>query len=471
MYSANITDLWPVTGAKCSETSSLWALVQNDGSAALPVGAKVWFWAQGPGFSGSFVGETSVAGLASGASAWYKYDWTIPGSVSEGTFEYWARVYHGSTGISDWEGPQYFEVECSCSLPAAATLVSPSGTIADNTPTYTWNAVDAATWYYLWVNGPSGNVIKQWYTAASVCSGSTCSVTHSTELDDGDHTWWIRTWNSCGYGPWSEGMDFKVEPCILPGKATLVSPSGSISDNTPAYTWNAVSGGGFDSQFNGNADGWEVHSGSWWIDSNAWYTTQGLSGVWSSVSYAADFTNFDYQARLWRDGSDGSANSILIRGTPTPLGSGNLWYSYYAFQYTRDGSYSVWKRVAGTSTCLQSWTASSAINQGSAWNTLRVVANGGNLYYYINGTLVWSGSDFSLSSGRVGIRMHRSSSSTGDQLWADWATLTEGEFEVTETVSDEQQALNEAANEHPRGSEDVGPSAGGASLPSFAPSR
>ena len=185
--------------------------------------------------------------------------------------------------------------------------------------------------------------------------------------------------------------------------------------------------------------------------------------AWSSASYAANFTNFDYQARLWRAGCDTCANRLLIRGTPDPLSSSKNWYSYYSFQYTRAGRYSVWKRVNGSSTALQNWTSSSAINQGSAWNTLRVVASGGNLYFYINGTLVWTGYDSSLTSGRVGISMYRNSDSSGDQLWADWATLSTfgttslGAPTITDTVSSEQQALNEAANKLGGGNEDMAP--------------
>jgi hypothetical protein len=48
---------------------------------------------------------------------------------------------------------------------------------------------------------------------------------------------------------------------------------------------------GFNSQFNGSAPGWEVHSGTWTVDSN-YYSTTGLAGTSSSASYAADFTNF-----------------------------------------------------------------------------------------------------------------------------------------------------------------------------------
>jgi hypothetical protein len=95
-------------------------------------------------------------------------------------------------------------------LPAAATLVSPNGSIYTNKPAYTWNKVSGATWYYLWVNGPSGAVIQQWYESSAVCGASTCSATPATTLGSGAHTWWIQTWNSVGYGPWSSAMNFTL---------------------------------------------------------------------------------------------------------------------------------------------------------------------------------------------------------------------------------------------------------------------
>ena len=73
----------------------------------------------------------------------------------------------------------------------------------------------------------------------------------------------------------------------------------------------------------------------------------------------------------------------------------------------------------GTHIALQSWTPSSAIATGDAWNTLRVIVNGRNLYFYINGVLVWSGWDSSLTVGRVGIGMYRDDSSTNNRLSVD----------------------------------------------------
>ncbi|HJR80935.1 MAG TPA: hypothetical protein VJ821_12740 [Anaerolineales bacterium] len=131
--------------------------------------------------------------------------------------------------------------------PDKASLIAPSGTITDTTPVYSWNVspdtdtADPATWYYLWVTRPSGEPIKTWYLASDVCSGGTCSVEHPTDLTGGAHSWWIRTWNQAGYGPWSIRMDFSVMSSAIPGQADPISPNGNITDTTPEYTWDAVS--------------------------------------------------------------------------------------------------------------------------------------------------------------------------------------------------------------------------------------
>ena len=123
--------------------------------------------------------------------------------------------------------------------PGAATLVSPTGSIATNNPTYTWNKVSAAEWYYLYVGGPSGYSFANWYQASSVCGATTCSVANITPgLSAGAHTWYIQTWSNSGsYGAWSTGMTFTPTP---PGAATLNTPSG-VSTSNPTYNWNTVS--------------------------------------------------------------------------------------------------------------------------------------------------------------------------------------------------------------------------------------
>jgi hypothetical protein len=70
--------------------------------------------------------------------------------------------------------------------------------------------VSGATDYYLWLNDANGNIHKAWYSAATACVGGTCWVDSPPvpTLSSGDHTWFVRSWNSDGYGPWSEDMNF-----------------------------------------------------------------------------------------------------------------------------------------------------------------------------------------------------------------------------------------------------------------------
>jgi hypothetical protein len=121
-----------------------------------------------------------------------------------------------------------------------ATLVSPSGLTYSATPTYTWNAASNSTGYRLRVNDSTGNKINQFYTASEVgCASGTgnCSVTPTTVLAQGSWVWRVQTWNPAAEGLWSADMSFTVSP---PEAATLVFPSGDITDTTPTYTWNAV---------------------------------------------------------------------------------------------------------------------------------------------------------------------------------------------------------------------------------------
>ncbi len=130
----------------------------------------------------------------------------------------------------------------SVPLPGAATLKSPSGSISSTTPTFRWDEVPGATWYCLWVNDSTGNKMSQWYRdeeAGCPLGTGHCTVSPSVELSPGSGQWWVRTWNSAGSGDWSSGMSFSVA-ASAPGQAILVSPSGSITDTTPTYEWDAV---------------------------------------------------------------------------------------------------------------------------------------------------------------------------------------------------------------------------------------
>ena len=157
--------------------------------------------------------------------------------LQAGPHGWWIQT-RNRRGRGPWSQKQDFVVGTP---PAAATLLSPQGPTTDTTPTYSWNAVAAATSYYLRVEDGFRDVIGTWYTAAQVgCAAGTgtCSVTPNTVLQPGFHSWRILTQNPSGDGPWSEELDFAVK--VPPGAATLLFPRGPTTGTPPTYSWNAV---------------------------------------------------------------------------------------------------------------------------------------------------------------------------------------------------------------------------------------
>ena len=349
------------------------AMAYNDECAAAGFGCPRLMYFSDP--SNSYNGDPmGVAG-------------TAPSSSVDGPAN--ARLSLDNTRVS------VANFRATAGVPAAPTPVSPSGSIVDETPAFRWLPVPDAAGYRLRVRKGAVDLSTHdlEYTApAAGCPTGTgvCSVTPAAPLTQGAHTFWIQAFNANGAGPWSAGSDFDIAPS------------------------------GFDSQFNGSTEPWQAHSGAW---SNRWrryFSTAGVDGAFSSVSYPESFTNLDYRVRLRRNGSDPSnATEILIRGNPVP-GAENEWAQGYRFRINRDGFYSVYRDQV---TALQGWTATSAINQGSAWNELRVLAIGSSLQFYINDILVWTGSDASLASGRVGTGMHRGAGTRWNRLLIDYATL------------------------------------------------
>ncbi len=209
-YRAQVLQIAPITDARAGNPAALRADVKNTGTLPLPANATVWFWVSG--LPNNWVGGVPVAGLGPGANTWYTLIWQIPPDLPSGSYSCWAQVWT-SGQISQWSEEQPFTV-AAANMPGKATLIFPSGAIADPTPAYRWSAVPSASWYYLWVSDSSNRQkIAIWYTAdqGGCASGSgECSVEPSGMLAPGIYRWWIQTWNNAGYGPWSEALTFSV---------------------------------------------------------------------------------------------------------------------------------------------------------------------------------------------------------------------------------------------------------------------
>jgi RHS repeat-associated protein len=251
--------------------------------------------------------------------------------------------------------------------PVAATLVSPAGSITDTTPTYTWNAVEGATWYYLWVNGPSGVLFKEWFAASEVCEGATCATENIAAGGGGAHTWWVQTWNAGGYGPWSATMNFSLPVVSPPGAATLLSPSGSITGVTPAYRWNAVAAATW---YHLQVDGPSGNVFKIWYEA-AEICQDGVCSVTPDTALGGGTHTWWVQtwspagAGAWSSGMSFSTN---VPGTADPVSpAGILSDSTPTYTWTRvDTATWYYLRVDGSSgNVLQQWYEVSNVCDGS----------------------------------------------------------------------------------------------------------
>lgn len=178
----------------------------------------------------------------------------------------------------------------------------------------------------------------------------------------------------------------------------------------------------FNSSFNSSSSGWSAVYGAWALNSSAYYRSTGMTDAFATAKHTGKYGDLTYEARMKRSGEPQWANGLLIRGNPASLFSYKMWKPAYWFAYTNNGSFSIWEYTSGgTEVALKGWTASAAIVK-NGWNTLKVVAVGSSLKFYINGTLVASVTDTTLQTGQVGLGMYRDA--TSGTLLVDWAKLS-----------------------------------------------
>jgi len=193
-------------------------------------------------------------------------------------------------------------------------------------------------------------------------------------------------------------------------------------------------------------------------------TSTATTTTYESASVNQILTNFAYEVQFvaTRPNQPTAANTLFVRGAPTPRGSAQVWNSGFAFNISTSGKYSIFRYSAGKPILVQAWVTPvpQVINGSGAPNTLKVVANGGTLTFSINGTAVKTITGQTLLSGKVGLGMVRSipTSPTGsrptgpspanDTLVINTAKLSPGASSVPlKPVSSAQLRANDAANQ------------------------
>jgi len=418
--------------------------------------------------TGSACGATICARTPTNVLGYTDYKWRVRAKVG---------------GVwRPWSGYLVFNIH----NPMVPILVAPDGTIFDRTPTYKWKKVNNATAYryQLW----QGTTLVYTKTTGSTCGTTTCARTPTVKLAYNNYKWRARAKVGGVWKPWSTYYNFALNNPNVPKPLSPAGPTyddpptftwtrakdvknyqiqlykgtnqiytltydatcGSVTcSRTPSNMlvfgyykwrvrvqklngvwkpwslWKKFKNNVQYNDFNTNHNGWSVYGGdgTWYHENSQFYTSTGVLDKWSNIGFdTRTYSDITIEVKMKRTGGQNiDANRLIIRGDPT-LDANNDWASGYAFQYANNGTFSVYNG----SNPLKGWSTPT-LNpiKPNDWNILKVVANGSSLKFYINGTLLWSGTDGSLSDGTVGIGFIWSGASFPSTFEVDWAKFSD----------------------------------------------
>lgn len=268
--------------------------------------------------------------------------------------------------------------------PAATTLLSPSGVTVDTTPEYQWEAVSNSSYYQIFVNDNTGNIIKLWLTAAQAncASGSgSCSYTSSTAVS-GSAIWWVRTYNDFGIGPWSTPLTFSTG---TPVATSLIAPDGSVDASSPvSFSWEAVSDSTWYQLYIENEDSSSLVLDKWYTAGQVSCSSgTGTCGIAPNISLSG---NNRWWVRTYNASGNGPWSSSLAffassGGVPqaattvSPLGSGAGQFPTYVWNDVPD---STWYRLYisdGTGVRHEQWYTRNQANCSTASDLCSISPN------------------------------------------------------------------------------------------------
>jgi len=230
--------------------------------------------------------------------------------LGPGNYSWWVRSWN-EHGYSGWSGAAKFSIVLS-PPPSPPTVLGQIGQqpLGDRRPQFSWDAVDGAAWYRVWVSRVGkGFYVERWVQAPAT------DWPADRDFAGGDYRWWIVAWNPDGYGPWSGGTDFAI-PLLKPGKIVLNSPTGGmdLAGGNVTYEWEADERATWYRL-------WSAKDGKAVVD--RWYAA---GDVVSGATASADIGGHRWGKYTWYAcgwGADGlgtwSDGGTFICGRPTPL--------------------------------------------------------------------------------------------------------------------------------------------------------
>ena len=178
---------------------------------------EIWINREAPTFEAEVVRVADLPGDEN--------TFTLPEDVVPGTYSIWVRSRH-TDGYGDWSAPFTMEIQ-------APTVLTPGDPTIDETPVFSWNEIEGATSYKLWVNqvdGPSRVIYED-------VVGTSFEPT--VRMPEGDYRAWIQPILGTETGPLSQPHEFTISTRATP---TPLTPIGLEPDATPTFIWSELSG-------------------------------------------------------------------------------------------------------------------------------------------------------------------------------------------------------------------------------------
>jgi len=145
-----------------------------------------------------------------------------------GTYQVWIRSYSAvdPATVSDYSIPKTFRIT------TAPNLVAPTGRIPTTTPTLTWEGVQGAQTYRVFLSSLTGGGTRLY----DVSNINALSFTVPQPLGLGSYRYWVMATSAFGdTSNWSVPKDFQVVAAPV-----LSGPSSSTFDSTPSFSWSRL---------------------------------------------------------------------------------------------------------------------------------------------------------------------------------------------------------------------------------------
>jgi len=152
--------------------------------------------------------------------------------LPNGSYDVWVRTIAADGEAGLWSVRYRFTMDYR----VGPVTVSPLGVTTDTTPTFTWNAIEGAVSYNLWVDNRTTGTSKAIYVNVPHVNGvARITYTPPAQMLASNYRWWVQAVTASGaVTGWSTLKDFQIPIPSLSG------PRGTVTTGTPTFTWSGV---------------------------------------------------------------------------------------------------------------------------------------------------------------------------------------------------------------------------------------